>query len=245
MLRFARQDLLGGIGISTMEFKEAWTLTDSFLLSIPADFLLTPVEFYSVLNQRNLSGFVGEVFKHAVAAVSPSLVTNPHPDGRPDLLDLSKPEVRQHFDSNCFDARSGSPIRSSLSPFAFGGVEVKASIGSTFSRPADQMPIGIPRSPYVTDLTYWAHHRHACTLLGLLYDFDPELGGAPQLSAAFLTRLTEDDWQPMSIGKQGSKKTSNTSLSATAKKRVKNSILAYRSDATVMGALERLNVPVR
>lgn len=204
-------------------------------------FQLTPVHFYSILNQRNLSGFVGEIFANALASEVEHLKNNPHADGRPDLLDLRDEVAAQYFARACFD-NEGQPIRSSLAPFPYGGLEVKATIGSGFSRKASEMPIGFERRPFTRRLTYWAHHRHECTLLAIYFDFFAEVDRSPQLCAIFHAAIDSDDWHEVSVGREGSKKTSNTSLTKGGVAKLMNGLVAHSTDHLVVSALERFGV---
>ena len=196
--------------ISGTQLLRAWELTDGFLAKVPSLFELSPLAFYTILNQRNLSGLVGEIFKHSLHKTVPGLTPNPHPDGRPDVLDLRTETAAAHFIAECVDPETRAPIRSALAPFKYGGIELKATIGDITG--ASEYGIGQSRAHLVKNLNYWAHHRHACDLLGLYYDFDETVNGLPQVKALFFATLGEDHWGAVSTGKPGKKKTSNTSL---------------------------------
>src|SRR5207249_2950887 len=132
--------------------------------------------------QRNVSGFIGEVFSRFFAAEVDGFVTNPHPDGRPDLLDVSSKEAREYFDMKCFiRLRDGSsaPNKSYLAPFKYGGIEVKATIGNPFSdyRARLKKELGLnefvvkfPRVNYLNSIAYWGHHTGCENMVGLYYD---------------------------------------------------------------------------
>lgn len=181
----------------------AFCVSNDYLANLPSAFNTDNVTFYKTLNQRNLSGFVGEVFKHSISAYTDRYTPNPHPDGRPDLLDLSMKESRSFFSDHCF-SEDGAPQRSRLAPYPFGGIEVKSCIGSL--KNASKFPIGKPRHEAVTSINYWAHHAHECELLGLYYDFCMQTDGSPQIKAAFFVSLEADDWNKVSIGDPQKKK---------------------------------------
>ena len=232
---------LEGLGISTEQLIHVWVNTDYFLRSIPYDFGLTPVDFYTILSQRNLSGFVGEAFASASDIELDTLRKNPHPDGRPDLLNIRSDESRAYFHNDCFDS-AGNPIRQRLAPYRYGGIEIKATIGQGFTLKADEMPAGQQRLAYAKGINYWAHHRHACTLMGIYYDYFPSQSGSPQICALFLADIREEDWNKVSIGSSSSKKTSNTSLSPVGRDKIRQGLIAYRSDELVQSTLARFKV---
>lgn len=231
---------LSNLGISEEAISTAWHVTNEFLAGLPASFGMPSVGFYSVLNQRNLSGLVGEVYKYALGTEVPHLVPNPHPDGRPDLLDLRSDDARMHFLNHCSDPVSGAPLRERLAPFEFGGVEVKATIGDITG--ASNFPIGTSRVDAVSGLNYWAHHRHACRLLGVYYDFCASRSGTPQVKAIFLAEVQQDDWYKVSTGNADKKKTSNTSLNASGRNAIKNGLVATSGDKSYIAMLKRVGV---
>lgn len=211
--------------ISLHDLTVAAEKANHYLSKIPDILGSNANQFYSSLNQRNISGFVGEVFKHAIHASAPDFFPNPHPDGRPDLLDLSSPAARSFFESECFDEKTSRPIRENLAPFEYGGVEVKCTIGDTPN--GSSYGIGFPRQGVITNLTYWAHHAHACDLLACYYDFCPMVNGSPQIKAVFFAKLEQSDWNKVSVGKSDKKKTSNTSTNALGKAKIKSACLIY------------------
>jgi hypothetical protein len=229
-------------GLTQTELLEAWRLTDAFLARAPSLFELSSQDFYTILNQRNLSGLVGEIFKHSLHKVVPGLTPNPHPDGRPDLLDLRMKATAAYFKEECLDPSNNAPIRTFLAPFKYGGIELKATIGDVTG--ASDLGIGQSRARLVKNINYWAHHRHACDLLGLYYDFDEMSGGVPQVRAIFFASLTEAHWAAVSTGKPGRKKTSTTSLIKDGRDAVKRGILAYEDTGPYMAMLTRIGVPV-
>lgn len=229
-------------GLLGSDILEAWRLADEFLIEAPALFDLSSEDFYTILNQRNLSGLVGEIFKHAMHRATPALVPNPHPDGRPDLLDLRMKATAAYFMDECFDPVSRTPIRAAFAPFKFGGFEIKATIGDTPS--AVGLGIGESRAKIITNINYWAHHRHACELMGLYYDFDPNVAGDPQIKALFFASVQEEHWAPVSTGKPGKKKTSNTSLVKEGREAIKQGIIAYDNSEPYLSTFARLGIQI-
>jgi hypothetical protein len=229
-------------GMAGSDLLEAWRLTDEFLAEVPSLFDMSSNRFYSILNQRNLSGLVGEIFKHAMHRATPGLIPNPHPDGRPDLLDLRMKAVAAYFAEECFDPVSNAPIRTMFAPFKFGGLEIKATIGGITR--ANGLGIGLSRAYAIKGINYWAHHRHKCDLIGLYYDFDENLRGSPQIKAIFFASIEEEHWEKVSTGKPGRKKTSNTSLTKEGRSRIMRGIVAFDNNEYYSSTLRRIGVPI-
>jgi len=217
--------------------KEATNSTNQYLDRLPSFFGNTVHGFYSTLNQRNLSGFIGEVFKHALHEANNKLVPNPHPDGRPDVLDISKAATENYF-SSCFDNQTNAPIRSKFAPFKHGGVEIKCTIGNTTN--ASQYDIGDSRIEKITRLNYWAHHAHECDLLGIYYDYCQKNNSSPQIKAAIFCKILEEDWHKVSVGRPDRKKTSNTSLNKQGVAKLKKSLLMHTNEDNYIENLRRI-----
>jgi hypothetical protein len=229
-----------GVPLASDLLIAATVKTNDYLDKLPGLFDSSMEAFYAVLNQRNLSGFVGEVFKHAVHALCAEFVPNPHPDGRPDILDLRKVEARAYYTDACFSGDDKVPRRDALAPFAFGGIEVKATIGNTPN--GGNCKIGQTRSEIITGLNFWAHHVHACDLMAIYYDFCQIARGAPQIKAIFFCKLEEEDWKKVSIGRPDRKKTSNTSLNSKGVSKIRSSIIMHSSAPDYCRTFERLGL---
>ena len=194
--------------------------------------------FYS-LGQRNISGFIGEIYKNILANKFDTLCPNPHPDGRPDILSLDTEEIRNYY-STCFNNINGRlvPIKDLLTPFEYGGLEVKCSIGSSGKAQTTRFiadyghsfDLYNPRVGYLNGITWWAHHSNSSNLLGLYYDYYASENNIPQIIAALYSELTENDWNKVSIGNPNNKKTSNTSLNKNGLTKMKNNCLFCCSD---------------
>ena len=93
--------------------------------------------------------------------------------------------------------------KSFFSPFKYGGIEVKATCGSTPSASIIPKPlIGEQRITKLKTFDWKAHHRNTNNLLSILWDF---IDGIPAIAACFYRNdLTTDDWgkivQPKSDG---------------------------------------------
>ena len=209
------------------------------LVDLPQSFQSLASQLYPTLNQRNISGFVGEVLKHAISSLDEHFVPNPHPDGRPDLLEVSRADVAEYLKA-CFESVTNAPMRSKLAPFIHGGIEIKCTIGNI--RNAGERTVGEPRVGDVTGLNYRAHHIHGCDLLGIYYDYAPENNGSPQIKAAFYLTLREGDWQKVSTGNPNKKKTSNTSLNAGGIRHLYHSLVAYEERGPYADMLKRIGV---
>lgn len=214
------------------------------------------VDLFVLMGQRNISGFVGQVFSHSFAACVTNFKMNPHADGRPDLLDLSTKPSKDHFINKCHEVVGGQvvPQRTLLAPFKFAGLEVKSSIGSP--RPSyrsellrlrgdSSLPVRTPRVSYLGSLNYWAHHTDFTNLLAIYYDYAEWLSGVPQILAAFYSPLNPPtDWNKVSVGKPGSKKTSNTSLTQRGQRKLLKGCLLVSQRAEYAEALRSVGASI-
>lgn len=228
---------LASTEINNCKIVEAIVGANEYLRALPSLFATDTVTFYTTLNQRNLSGFVGELFKHTFCTLNNQYILNPHPDGRPDVLDISDIASKSFFETQCF-SKDGLPLRTPLAPYPHGGIEIKASIGSI--KIATEYPIGVPRTEAISSVTYWAHHAHECKLMGLYYDFCAEEAGSPQIKAAFFCSLMAADWHKVSIGDPTKKKTSNTSLNAQGITKIRKSLICHTNEERYTETFRRL-----
>ncbi len=192
-------------------FERALTDVHSVIEKIMTDI---PVDIFSILGMRNLSAFVGELFARSLAKESQNLfVNNPHQDGYPDLLlmDALGLELYRKL------TKAGKlQDKSPFSPFANGGLEIKATCGSV-PTPAQCAKKGI-KKPDMGDTRIhtlkgydWkAHHRETNNLIGILWDF---CEGAPQIVAVFFgNHLTEQEWGVIIQPKEGGGRTTSVSI---------------------------------
>lgn len=214
-------------------------------------------DVYEILGQRNLSGFVGEVFSRTFEKSIEGFKSNPHADGRPDILDLTSKQALVYFNKECLlKERDGSlkPNRATLAPFKYGGLEVKCSIGISVSKYKELLlvdtgqknfNIGMSRIKYLQSITYWGHHTSCENLVGLYYDYLDAAGGAPQIMVVMHSILDPDtDWQKVSIGKIGSKKTSNTSLTSQGRLKMYSNVITVVNDETYINKLKEIGLKI-
>ena len=90
------------------------------------DLYASDLDVAAVLGLRNLSAFIGELVSAAVVKSSAGLfLPNPHQDGYPDLLLMDRVGKRE------WDRLQGRRNeKTPFSPFASGGIEIKATCGS-------------------------------------------------------------------------------------------------------------------
>jgi len=174
------------------------------------------VDIFTILGMRNLSAFVGEVFAASMIHHSSNLFRkNPHQDGYPDLLLLDE-EGKRLMATLSQNLRDKGPF----SPFAGGGIEVKATSGSVPSpavcqRRGFQKPdIGDERVSLLQGYNWKAHHRETNYLLGILWDFKEKV---PVIAAVFYCNsLTEDDWGRIVQPREGGGRTTSVSIMSRA-----------------------------
>jgi hypothetical protein len=163
------------------------------------------VSLFEILGLRNLSSFVGEVFKDQLARLmAGTVLSNPHQDGYPDLLALT-PEAKQSL--KALEAQGLLSSKGHFSPFPYGGLEIKATCGDTPAARVRAKPkIGESRLEVVTGLVWKAHHRDTNYLVGLVWDF---VDNIPTVVAVFYRNdLTIEDWGKTVAPKEGSRTTS-------------------------------------
>jgi len=230
---------------------------NTYLHALSDLFMELNFPIYTTLGQRNLSGFIGEVFSRVFVVEVDGFVTNPHADGRPDLLDVSSQDALEYFRSKCFDNSDNSrqaPSKACLTPFKYGGIEVKATIGNPVANYRTRLKkelgqpeffVGLPRVNYLSSITYWGHHTSCENLIGLYYDYCEELDGVPQIMAVMHAELVPSkDWSKVSIGKAGSKKTSNTSLSSSGIEKIMKNPVAVRNHTVYLSKLRQIGLKI-
>lgn len=175
------------------------------------------INVFETLGLRNLSGFVGEVFVSMIEKVSKgNLVKNPNQDGYPDLLLNNSSQLKQYFESMYETTKDKKYFKgkSFFSPYKFGGIEVKATVGSTPPTGKVRKPIiGEQRIDVLTKFDWKAHHTETNNLLAILWDFINEV---PHIVAVFYRNdLTEDDWGNIVKPKAGGGRTTSVSIMNT------------------------------
>lgn len=172
------------------------------------------INIFETLGMRNLSGMVGEYFAKSVQKNSHNaLHSNLHQDGYPDLL-LTNTDTRMTYYNSLYTEKLGKKYpkdKSLFSPFKYGGVEVKATCGSTPSASTVPKPlIGEQRIQLMNKFDWKAHHRETNNLLAILWDFIDEV---PTITACFYRNdLTPDDWGKIVQPKAGGGRTTSVSI---------------------------------
>ena len=143
--------------------------------------------------------------------------SNLHQDGYPDLLLINNDERKRYFETLYTEVNGKKYPRDKalFSPYLYGGVEVKATCGST--PPANRVPkplIGEQRIDLVTSFDWKAHHRETNHLIGILWDFINEV---PTIAAAFYRDdLTIDDWGRIVQPRENGGRTTSVSIMTSA-----------------------------
>lgn len=180
--------------------------------SIIDKFAQFDVDVFSILGMRNLSAFIGEIFAAAIIKHSDDMFKkNPHQDGYPDLLLMDANGIKLWNDLK-HRVREKQPF----SPFANGGIEIKATIGSVptpaqSARLGKNKPdIGDQRISVLKGYDWKAHHRDTNNLMGILWDF---INGVPRIvSVFFANNLTVNDWGAIIQPKEGGGRTTSVSI---------------------------------
>lgn len=226
--------------LSTQNVVDAMNYANMALKELSDTTMRFDINIFETLGMRNLSGMIGEYFAHSIMKVSNgNLVSNLHQDGYPDLLLVDTPQKKEYFDS-LYTERGGKryPVdKEHFSPFKYGGIEVKATCGST--PPASTAPkplIGEQRVGLITSFDWKAHHRETNHLLALLWDF---IDGVPTCVATFYQdNLEEDDWGKIVQPKEGGGRTTSVSImKAQGVKKMCNNWVAVLNDEAYISML--------
>ena len=208
---------------------------------ILAKFKTFPVDVFALLGMRNLSGFVGEIFVAALEDTANGMFKkNPHQDGYPDLLLMDK-AGRDLWRSLSERLQEKDPF----SPFPTGGLEIKATCGSTpsasvLAKRGDRKPvIGESRIYMINNYCWAAHHRETNQLMSLLWDFD---NGTPFIAAVFYSNnLTREDWGKISSPHGTGRTTSSCSLRQSGVKKLYNGWVTCIDDSRYINFLNKRN----
>lgn len=239
--------------LASADFIEAARNTNAYIKNLVQVFGPIGFDLFYSLGQRNISGFIGEIYKNFLANQFDALCLNPHQDGRPDILSLDTEEAQRYYQS-CFNHVNGRPvpIKEQFTPFKYGGLEVKCSIGSSGKAQTARFamehghPFGLydSRVGYLNGITWWAHHSSSSNLLGLYYDYYAPENHIPQIIAALYAELTGPDWNKVSTGDPQNKKTSNTSLNQSGLSKMKNNCLFCCSDEDYLTQLRTIKINI-
>ena len=172
------------------------------------------INIFEVLGMRNLSGMVGEYFAKSVERFSSgNLHSNLHQDGYPDLLRTNNVQRMNYYNSLYTESfgKKHPKDKSLFSPFKYGGVEIKATCGSTPSASILPKPlIGEQRIDKIISFDWKAHHRETNNLLSIFWDFINEV---PTIVACFYRNdLTINDWGKIVQPKTDGGRTTSVSI---------------------------------
>lgn len=242
--------------IDTSLILKAVVDTNNYLIQSSKLFNSVGFDLFSALNQRNISGTIGEIFKHFFCLNIPNYTPNPHADGRPDILNLENPLSKSYYESECVNIVNDRviPIKNKLAPFKYGGVEVKCTIGGTPTKASriklynetgiESFDIGVARIKYVPSINWGSHHKHDLNLLGLYYDYYTHAENTPQILAVFFSYLDQDNWRKVTTGKSSSKTTSATSLTTEGIFKMKSNCIIYIEDELYIENFKRLKINI-
>lgn len=177
------------ISLSPEGIRDAVIATNSALAMLHDVTAVYEVDVFQALGLRNLSSFVGEIFKKEVNVLHDDLfVPNPNQDGYPDLCARTR-EGCTYIERHTKDGRLNSD-KSLWSPYPYGGVEIKATCGNTPAARLRAKPaIGESRYAILTSAEWKAHHQLTKILLGIYWDF---VDGLPTVLAAFYRNDLDD-----------------------------------------------------
>lgn len=227
----------GSIVLTPEEVVKAMNYGNAALKELSDTTMRFDINIFETLGMRNLSGMIGEYFARSVMKISKGkLESNLHQDGYPDLLLVDTPSKRKYFNT-LYTVKNGKkyPIdKEHFSPFKYGGIEVKATCGST--PPASKIPkplIGEQRIQLINSFDWKAHHRKTNNLLAVLWDF---IDGVPTYVAAFYQdKLEVDDWGRIVQPKESGGRTTSVSImnSRGVKKMCKKWVAVLNEEAYI------------
>ena len=227
----ATQDVVDAMNYANDALQELRNMTMRFDINI-----------FETLGMRNLSGLIGEYFARSVMKKSNGkLECNLHQDGYPDLLLVDNLQKRQYFETlyHVVDGKKYPKDKEHFSPFKYGGIEVKATCGTT--PPATKVPkplIGEQRVKLLNSFDWKAHHRSTNHLLAVLWDF---IDGLPTYVAAFYQdNLSIEDWgeivQPQN---EGGRTTSVSIMNSNGVKKMCKNWVAVLNNAAYIDLLAK------
>lgn len=204
----------GIVVLTTQEVVDAINYANNALLKLNEVTQEFDINIFETLGMRNLSGMVGEYFARSIMRLSNGrLQSNLHQDGYPDLLLTDTQEKKDYF-KTLYTIENGKkyPISKEVfSPYKYGGIEIKATCGST--PPANLVPkplVGEQRVTLVNSFDWKAHHRTTNHLLAILWDF---IDGNPTIVACFFQdNLEIEDWGRIVQPHEGGGRTTSVSI---------------------------------
>lgn len=235
----------GEIVLSVQEVVDAINYANEALLKLSETTQEFDINIFETLGMRNLSGMVGEYFARSLMKLSNGkLQSNLHQDGYPDLCLTDTESKKKYFDT-LYKLENGKkyPISKEVfSPYKFGGIEIKATCGSTPTAKIVPKPlVGEQRVNLIKKFDWKAHHRETNHLLGVLWDF---IDGNPIIVAAFYQdSLNIDDWGKIVKPKDdGGRTTSVSIMNANGIKKMCDGWVAILDDPAYIDLLAKKNL---
>lgn len=232
----------GKLVLTPQEVVEAINYANEALLKLNLSTQEFDINIFETLGMRNLSGLVGEYFARSIMKLSGGkLQSNLHQDGYPDLC-LTDTKIKEQYFSSLYTEENGRkyPISKEVfSPYKYGGIEIKATCGSTPS--ASEVPkplVGEQRVSLINSFDWKAHHRETNHLLAILWDF---INGNPIIVAAFYQdELRIEDWGNIVKPKNdGGRTTSVSIMNAKGIKKMCNGWVAVLDDVAYLDLLAK------
>ncbi len=200
------------------------------------------INIFETMGMRNLSGIVGEYLGKSLQRFSNGkLQSNLHQDGYPDLLLTNTVEQKDYFSSlyTIVNGKKYPKDKFLFSPYKYGGIEVKATCGSTPTARTTPKPlIGEQRISLISSFDWKAHHRTTNNLIGIVWDFYNEV---PTIVAAFYSNNLEiNDWGKIVQPKEnGGRTTSVSIMNKTGIKKMCSNWISVIDDEKYITALSK------
>ena len=219
--------------ITNSQILQAIEFSNEALISLDKQTKEFEINIFEIMGMRNLSGVVGEYFGKSLQKFSnQNLQSNLHQDGYPNLL-LTNSDDKLEYYHTLYTVENGKKYpkeKALFSPYKFGGIEVKATCGTT--PPASQVPkplIGEQRINLLNSFDWKAHHRDTNNLIGILWDFIDEV---PTIIAVFYSNnLSQEDWGRIVHPKvDGGRTTSVSIMNSSGVKKMCTSWIAVLDD---------------
>lgn len=143
-----------------------------------------PENLYKTIDLKTTSAIIGAIFCSSLANRADGAIVNPIEKGNPDVV----PE------------RAKNSTEEQLREYP-EGIEIKCTAGNI--KTGIKICAGQQRFPYLTGITWQAHHQEGKSILGLVWDFFQPNGNKdflfPGISAAFFSSsLNKSDWGAIS-----------------------------------------------
>ena len=107
----AEKACLPGLRIATHQIVRCVDKANRYIGELHSLFTELRFDVFARLGQRNISGFLGEIFSRFLCLELTEFVPNPHPDGRPDVLLLGEAAAKKFYEEKCFENTWGRRSR--------------------------------------------------------------------------------------------------------------------------------------